>query len=124
MTFWGNSSCNFDEWIISLESAYMDVGWSEEIKINILYVRLRGTAREFLEEYIKRFPVKTKNCACVSNALHDRFHGRDTKQMYQPELHIIVKTPKRRKWIIVTELRNFLLKAILLNPTNFSLKQK
>ena len=117
--FWGNSSCNFDEWIIALESAYMDVGWSEEIKINFPYGRLRGTAREFFEEYVKRSPINAKNYVCVRNALHDRFHGRDTRLMYQQELHSIIKNSGETLTDYCDRVKKLFAKSYPLKPNEF-----
>ena len=42
-----NRSPRFDDWILNLDSAFFALQWPDEDKIDFLFTKLRGTARNF-----------------------------------------------------------------------------
>ena len=67
--------------------------WSDGIRITFLHSKLRGSAKQFLDDYLSRHGVSATNYESVTKALRDRFHSNETRELYVQELNNCIVNP-------------------------------
>jgi len=89
----GSSNPRFETWIRTFESI-VDMGnFDDAKKIKLLSSKLTNVAAETLDDFIKSRPNHGITYAAVKEHLMQRFHGTETRELYEKEYRSCIKQP-------------------------------
>ena len=87
----GISGTRFEMWIRTFESILEMANFEDRRKVKILSSKLLDTAAESLDEFIRANPENTISYAAAKAHLMNRFHGSETREMYEKEYRFCIK---------------------------------
>ena len=89
----GSSNPRFETWIRTFESI-VDMGnFDDAKKIKLLSSKFTNVAAETLDDFIKSRPNNGITYAAAKEHLMQRFHGTETRELYEKEYRSCVKQP-------------------------------
>ena len=89
----GSSNPRFETWIRTFESI-VDMGnFDDAKKIKLLSSKFTNVAAETLDDFIKSRPNNGITYAAAKEHLMQRFHGTETRELYEKEYRSCIKQP-------------------------------
>jgi Zinc knuckle len=81
----GTNAPRFDLWIRTFESVIGMAQFDEENKVRLLASKLISLAAETLDDFMRSHPVDEITYEAAKEYLMNRFHGAETREMYEKE---------------------------------------